>query len=376
MRLTTTFSAFLALFSHAAAAFPAYGSLAGLTREQLDEIIPTLEIREPATPPGPLKDTSAKLVNDKAHPWKPLAPGDIRGPCPGLNTLASHGWLPRNGIASPAQIVEAVQEGFNMENSLAFFVTYGAHLVDGNLLTDKLSIGGKTSLTGPNPPAPAIVGGLNTHAVFEGDTSMTRADFFFGDNHDFNETLFDEMVKFTNKFGAGKYNLTVAGEFRWQRIQDSIATNPTMSFVSPRYYTAYAESVFPLNFFIDGRQTDGQLDMTVARGFFQNSRMPDDFFRANGTRSTEGFDDVVAAHPIQPGRNVDRVNNYVLDPTSADFSDSGFCLLYTNFVNQTVRSLYPTPTGALRSALNKNLDFFFRGMDGSGCTQIFPFGTD
>ncbi|KAF8882912.1 hypothetical protein CPB84DRAFT_1965294 [Gymnopilus junonius] len=315
MRLTTTFSAFLALFSHAAAAFPAYGSLAGLTREQLDEIIPTLEIREPR---------------------RLLA---IFAPLPWLEYACISRMAPRNGIASPAQIVEAVQEGFNMENSLAFFVTYGAHLVDGNLLTDKLSIGGKTSLTGPNPPAPAIVGGLNTHAVFE-------ADFFFGDNHDFNETLFDEMVKFTNKFGAGKYNLTVAGEFRWQRIQDSIATNPTMSFVSPRYYTAYAD------------------------------RMPDDFFRANGTRSTEGFDDVVAAHPIQPGRNVDRVNNYVLDPTSADFSDSGFCLLYTNFVNQTVRSLYPTPTGALRSALNKNLDFFFRGMDGSGCTQIFPFGTD
>ena len=91
MRLLSTFSAFLALFTYRVIAFPAYGSLAGLTREQLDAIIPTLEIREPATPPGPLKDTSAKLVNDKAHPWKPLKPGDIRGPCPGLNTLASHG---------------------------------------------------------------------------------------------------------------------------------------------------------------------------------------------------------------------------------------------------------------------------------------------
>ncbi|PPQ67339.1 hypothetical protein CVT26_007260 [Gymnopilus dilepis] len=374
MRLLSTFSAFLALFTYRVIAFPAYGSLAGLTREQLDAIIPSLEIREPATPPGPLKDTSAKLVNDKAHPWKPLKSGDIRGPCPGLNTLASHGWLPRDGIASPAEIVEAVQEGFNMDNGLALFVTYAAHLVDGNLITDKLSIGGKTKLTGPDPPAPAIVGGLNTHAVFEGDTSMTRADFFFGDNHDFNETLFDEMTKFANKFGAGKYNLTVAGEFRWQRIQDSIATNPTMSFVSPRYFTAYAESVFPLNFFIDGRQTDGQLDMTVARGFFQNSKMPDGFFRANGTRSADGIDQVAAAHPIEPGKNVNGVNTYTVDPTSADFNS--FCLLYTNFVNQTVRSLYPNPTGALRKALNKNLDFFFQGINDDGCTQIFPFGKD
>lgn len=72
-------------------AFPAHASLAGLSREALEAIIPTLEIRAPPEPPAPLKDTSAKLVNDAAHPWKPLAPADIRGPCPGLNTLASHG---------------------------------------------------------------------------------------------------------------------------------------------------------------------------------------------------------------------------------------------------------------------------------------------
>jgi hypothetical protein len=55
-----------------------------------------------------------------------------------------------------------------MGNDLALFITYGAMLVDGNLVTNLLSIGGKTSGTGPDPPNPAIVGGLNTHAVFEG----------------------------------------------------------------------------------------------------------------------------------------------------------------------------------------------------------------
>lgn len=71
--------------------FSSYGSLAGLSDEVLDRIIPTLQIRDSEPPPGPLNDTSAKLVNDKDHPWEPLRPGDIRGPCPGLNTLASHG---------------------------------------------------------------------------------------------------------------------------------------------------------------------------------------------------------------------------------------------------------------------------------------------
>jgi hypothetical protein len=61
-----------------------------------------------------------------------------------------------------------------MGNDLAVFVTYAAHLVDGNLLTDRLSIGGKTAKTGADPPKPAIVGGLDTHGVFEGDASTTR----------------------------------------------------------------------------------------------------------------------------------------------------------------------------------------------------------
>ena len=61
--------------------------------------------------------------------------------------------------------------GFNMGNDLAVFVTYAAFLVDGNMITNLLSIGGKSSLTGPDPPQPAIVGGLDTHAVFEGAQS-------------------------------------------------------------------------------------------------------------------------------------------------------------------------------------------------------------
>jgi len=71
--------------------FPAHRSLAGLSPEQLDMILPVLSVAPPENPPGPLNDTSAKLVNDAAHPWRSPAPNDVRGPCPGLNTLASHG---------------------------------------------------------------------------------------------------------------------------------------------------------------------------------------------------------------------------------------------------------------------------------------------
>ncbi len=56
--------------------------------------------------------------------------------------------------------------GFNMDSFTARFVTYAAHLVDGNVVTDRLSIGGKSPSTGPDLPAPAIVGGFEYTCCF------------------------------------------------------------------------------------------------------------------------------------------------------------------------------------------------------------------
>jgi hypothetical protein len=64
--------------------------------------------------------------------------------------------------------------GFNMDNNVAVFTTYAAFLVDGNLVTNLISIGQQTDKTGPSPPRPATAGGLATHGTFEGDTSLTR----------------------------------------------------------------------------------------------------------------------------------------------------------------------------------------------------------
>jgi hypothetical protein len=79
-----------------------------------------------------------------------------------------------------------------MEVGTARFVTYAAFVVDGNPITDLLSIGRKSILTGVLPE-PAIVGGLNTHGVFEGDASTTRLDAYFGDNFSLNDDLWNQV---------------------------------------------------------------------------------------------------------------------------------------------------------------------------------------
>ncbi|KAF8989696.1 hypothetical protein BDQ17DRAFT_1547523 [Cyathus striatus] len=178
-----------------------------------NDILPTFQVVNSESPPPPLKDLGKVVASS------------IRR-------------------CNPGQIVDAVQRGFNMGNDLAIFFTYMGMIVDGNQVTNLMSIGGKTPATGPDPPKPAVVGGLNTHSVFEGDTSMTRNDEYFGDNYSYNETLFKQFEDFSNRFGGGYYDITVASELRWQRTQQSIATNPQFTFVSPRYYTAYADPYF------------------------------------------------------------------------------------------------------------------------------------
>lgn len=59
-------------------------------------------------------DASAQLIDvTGAHAFVPpnFAAGDLRGPCPGLNALANHNYLPHNGFASVTQFVQATDQG-------------------------------------------------------------------------------------------------------------------------------------------------------------------------------------------------------------------------------------------------------------------------
>ena len=83
--------ALLSALADIANTFPPYGSLGGLSDHELKNAVRALDPTIPGTPPGPLKNNGTKLVNDLLHPYHPPGPWDIRGPCPGLNTLANHG---------------------------------------------------------------------------------------------------------------------------------------------------------------------------------------------------------------------------------------------------------------------------------------------
>jgi hypothetical protein len=64
----------------------------------------------PLTNPG--FDAAAQYVDTSgAHAWKAPGKTDQRGPCPGLNALANHGYIPHNGIGTITQFIDAVMKG-------------------------------------------------------------------------------------------------------------------------------------------------------------------------------------------------------------------------------------------------------------------------
>ncbi|KIJ22762.1 hypothetical protein M422DRAFT_276766 [Sphaerobolus stellatus SS14] len=347
----------LLVFVRVALAFPTYESLAGVSEREINEFIARDGGASIPNPPGPLADDSLKLVADAAHPFIAPGPNDLPGSCPGMNTLANHGYIPRNGVARPDQIITAVMEAFNFGNDFAKFVVYQALLLDGNPLTNLLSIGKKTHETGPDPPKPALVGGLSQHNTFEGDTSMTRVEAFFGDSFVFNEELFQKFISFCEKFGFnGTYDIGPASELRHQRLQDSIQTSPQLVFIAPRILSTYSEATLPCSSSLMDVQT------TVSSALTR--------FPQISPLSQQIFD----KHPFTSGVN-QGVNNFVLMPNTPALTD--FCGIYKDLVNRVIASQHPNPTGALKKVLNKNLTFLFDGAKvNHNCTQEFPFGTD
>ncbi|KAL9067151.1 MAG: hypothetical protein Q9157_006893 [Trypethelium eluteriae] len=135
----------------------------------------------------------------------------VRGPCPMLNTLANHGFLPHSGKGiSAVDTVNALNSALNINQSLAQF------LFD-NAVT-----------TNPAPNATTFsLENLDRHDILEHDASLSRADYYFGDDHTFNQTVFDETRSYWTK---PIIDVQAGANARLARVRTSNATNPTFGF--------------------------------------------------------------------------------------------------------------------------------------------------
>jgi len=166
---------------------------------------------------------SQKVDVSGSHAFNPPGDGDQRGPCPGLNALANHGYLPHNGVATIDEFITSTNQVFGMGVDLStILAVYGA-AIDGNLVS--WSIGGPT----PNVPSINLLGqpqGISgSHNKYEGDASPTRGDLYL-DGQDY----LLKMENFQALYDAGKaadnYDIQLLTDRRAARFKQNIETNP------------------------------------------------------------------------------------------------------------------------------------------------------
>ncbi|KZT33644.1 Cloroperoxidase [Sistotremastrum suecicum HHB10207 ss-3] len=301
-------------------------------------------------------DTGLKKVPDAAHPYMPPGPTDQRGPCPALNTLANHGYLPRSGIVTIQNIMDATREGFNMDHDLSAFLAGFALLARGNAKYNLLSIGGVDKRV---PSLPAQVdgdcppGGIAKHGRFEGDVSMTRQDAALGDDRNFQDSLFDQFLTFIGQYGDNStvtgphslVNLRVMQEFKYQRFIDDQKRNPALSFHASRVASSYNEAAFILKFFANG--TDETLSVPSLGSIFRNQTFTPNWWRRASpgnlsliTSTASMINSVNTLFYIPPGENkggkyMPDPPFYGCDPAYYDFVTNNLPYTYAMIANGT-----------------------------------------
>ncbi|KAL8997591.1 MAG: hypothetical protein Q9188_006291 [Gyalolechia gomerana] len=215
-----------------------------------------------------------------------LAAGDKRGPCPGLNALANHGYLPHNGIAPATTIIQAVTEVYGMAIDLAAFLAQYGTAFDGDAvsLTPGYSIGGPSALGG-------ILGGTGilrtpsgltgSHNNYEADTSSTRGDLYLAGNNDLLQMdpfhqYYDALLDDT----PAPEQYSALFRFRQGRFNDSIENNPYFFF--PQFagvLVAPAGYAFPPAMMSNksAQYPQGYLDKETFKSFFAVSGEPGSF---------------------------------------------------------------------------------------------------
>ncbi|KAK4188448.1 Chloroperoxidase [Podospora australis] len=198
------------------------------------------------------------------HEYRPPGPHDSRSPCPGLNSLANHGFLPRSGKNIDfAAFRFANKHGFNFAPD-TLHDTFQAAL-DFNFSTT----GNRSTFN---------LEDLKTHDTIEIDGSLSRNDFFFGDDLHFDPVIWATTA---NRLGLHDCVNTEADKFvtvetaaiaRAARVRDAKVANPHFNASkaqqtgSPGTSALYLASLW--------NETAGAVPKTWVRSYFEKERLP------------------------------------------------------------------------------------------------------
>ncbi|KAI8951280.1 Chloroperoxidase [Xylaria longipes] len=217
-------------------------SLSLLTDRSIDELREHLaQLKEKTLSFDPLADP-IDVSGEHSFKAPDFQNGDQRGPCPGLNALANHGYIPHDGIVAFLDVLEPANTVFGMSLDLVSILAGVITAYVGNpvSLHPGFSIGGMSSkssnilgnLFGLLGKPRGLIG---SHNVIETDSSATRNDLYdTGNAYTMNVTLFEKLLEFAED---GFITMDALGDFAVDRFHESIATNPTF------YYGPYSGTI-------------------------------------------------------------------------------------------------------------------------------------
>ncbi|KZV87313.1 Cloroperoxidase [Exidia glandulosa HHB12029] len=330
--------------------------------------------------PDPIANFTSKIIPDDDHPYRAPCQYDRRGPCPALNTLANHGYIPRNGVTTTEQIIQGCMEGFGMARDLT----------RGNANTAMLSIGDADELV---PPLPGCIdgpisGGLSKAGRIEGDVSLTRLDASEGSGSRFNPGLFDQLLLFVGKFGDNspgqdtRLNSEVFTQLLRSRFNFEKANDPKLSYRVGRQLISLAATALILELFPSfPNGVNANLTVPELSSFFRDERFPENWVRRAPPAGlpeivpTAGiFAKAITMDPpsdtvVSPGRNIN--GTYVQDPPFQNI----LCEGYMATVETDIPAIFNKQTGILKENVDTMLAAMLKPFaDIANCTAAVPNG--
>ncbi|KAK4618915.1 putative sterigmatocystin biosynthesis peroxidase stcC [Fulvia fulva] len=187
--------------------------------------------------------------------WSPPGAGDVRSPCPAMNSLANHGFIPPSGKGLTQPIVtKGLADALNIGPDMANFLFAGGLLSAPQLLLGSFDLNM-----------------LNRHNFpIEHDVSLSRQDTFFGNNQPFNRTIFNEVLAFYK--GMENATIPVTWQAKYARVQDSQKRNPDCTYGPRELLLSNGEAALYLS--VLGDPTSGVAPVKYIKTFFEQERLP------------------------------------------------------------------------------------------------------
>ncbi|KAK3368589.1 Chloroperoxidase [Podospora didyma] len=209
------------------------------------------------------RDTEFAKIGEEDHAY---VRGNIsgRGPCPGLNSLANQGYLPRDGKSITLPRVEAaLMTALHMDAVLAH----------------TLAVQLKPLLHADTKTFDLV--DMRQHNVIEHDVSFTRLGFRHGDNYSFQPHLFEAMLA---DAGDGPTTVkTLAKTYRRREKEEKESGAPRLPI--NLYFVSLVQAVS----FLHTAEVGGRMGKEVLSEFYAEERFPEVVLKNDKTRKLAGL---------------------------------------------------------------------------------------